>query len=150
MKLSKSFMKIEVYYIHPSYLSQCIIFKQPSKLVKHKLPCKNQVWNTANTFRSFYSVTNISQLSLQSIPNTRGYCFLPFRSLELLNSWLASDSKGLHGCHLYTHTNLFLSLIGLSNHEPLKEALLLFSLFTLKQQFIKCMFQDFKSTLYNF
>lgn len=53
VKLSKSFMKIEVHYIHFSYLSQCIIFKQPSKLVKHKLPCKIHVRNRTTLSSAF-------------------------------------------------------------------------------------------------
>ena len=114
VKLSKSFMKIELYYIHISYLSQCVTFKHPSKLVKHKLPCKNHVRNTATLSLPASSVANISQLSLQSILNIQDYCSLACLSPELLSSpQLSSYSKGLHGCHtIFTHESFF-SLIGL-------------------------------------
>ena len=145
MKLSKSFMKIEVYCVHFSYLSHCIIFKQPSKLVKRKLPCKNHVWNTATLSSAFIL-----------LPIFHNCLCNQYWAHEPIVSWLAClPSSLIYDCllnqkdficvMLCIHMHLFfLSLIGLSNYNPLKEAIVLFSLLSLKHELITCMFSEFQ------
>ena len=108
VKLSKSFMKIELYYIHISYLSQCVTFKHPSKLVKHKLPCKNHVRNTATL--------SLPPLLLLTFHNCLCNQYWTYRTIVpwlacLLSSLVHHNSvliqKNFVDVILYLHMNLF-------------------------------------------
>lgn len=120
-------MKIEVYYIHFSYLSQRIIFKQPSKLVKHKLPCRIHVGSTTTLSSAFIL-----------LPVFHNCLCNQYRTREAIVSWLSCllsslihDSlqiqKHFVDVILYIHMHPFFpSLIGLPNYEPLKKKLYFF------------------------
>lgn len=117
-------MKIEVYYIHFSYLSQCIIFKQPSKLVKHKLPCKIHVGNTTKLSSAFIL-----------LPIFHNCLCNQYQTHRAIVSWLACLLSSLiHDSFLiqkhfmdvipYIHMHSFFSLIDFSNYEPLKKTII--------------------------